>query len=110
MLGVTPTQTLTQRLRVRCHKHLLLARALDRPDDGTHPLTFTNWELCTWLGVAVSELVVIGYKGFVIIGCLLSGRMTRTQQIILNIYHAFLYNECNALGKKTPIHTNRIHT
>ena len=38
--------------------------------DDTHPLTFTNWEPCTWLGVAVSELVVIGYKGFLIIGCL----------------------------------------
>ena len=23
-----------------------------------HPLTFANWELCTWLGVAVSELIV----------------------------------------------------
>ena len=58
----------------------------------THPLTFTNWEPCTWLTVAVSELVVIGYKGFLIIGCLLSGLMMCAQHITINIYHAFITN------------------
>ena len=59
----------------------------------THPLTFTDWERAPgWLGVVVSELVVIGYKGFLIIGCLLSALMMCTQHITTNIYHVFKAN------------------
>ena len=54
----------------------------------THPLTFTNWERAPGLSVAVSELVVTGYKGFRIIGCLLSGLMMCTQHT-LQIYTMF---------------------
>ena len=45
---------------------------------------------CTWLGVAVSESVVIGYKGFLIIGWFLSGLIMCTQHT-LQIYTMFLY-------------------
>ena len=56
---------------------------------------------CTWLGVGVSELVVIAYKGFLIIGCLLSGLMMCTQHTLQMEY--IFYNKSNGLR-------NRIHT
>ena len=60
-------------------------------------------------GVAVGLLAVIGYKGFLIIGCLLSGLMMCTQLITTNIYHIFITN-VTPLKKKIPTHTICIHT
>jgi hypothetical protein len=48
-----------------------------------HPLSFPNWQPCTRLGVAVSQLVVSDYKGFLILGYLLAGLMMCTQHIII---------------------------
>ena len=39
--------------------------------------------------MAVSQLVVSDYKGFLILGYLLAGLMMCTQHIIINIYHIF---------------------
>ena len=65
-------------------------------------VTFTNWEPFTWLGVAVSQ-------GILVIGYLLSGHMMCTQHISANIYDVFITNERYA-PEKNHTQTNRIHS